>query len=137
MTRFWITLEQGVRLVLKAFESMAGGEIFVPKIPSTTIVDLAEAIAPGCKKQIVGIRPGEKLHECLIPIDDARHTLEFDDHYVVEPALHWWTRTDLLTQNGGRRCAEGFQYSSDTNPQRLSVKEIRELVKPFEAGLVV
>jgi UDP-N-acetylglucosamine 4,6-dehydratase len=137
MTRFWITLDQGVRLVFKAFELMAGGEIFVPKIPSTTIMDLADAIAPDCEKRIVGIRPGEKLHECLVPVDDARHTLEFDNHYVIEPALHWWTRTDLLKQNGGKRCPEGFQYSSDTNPHRLTVAQIRELVQPFEAGLTV
>jgi UDP-N-acetylglucosamine 4,6-dehydratase len=137
MTRFWITLDEGVRMVLRTFDLMHGGEIFVPKIPSMNIMDLAEAIAPGCRREIVGIRPGEKLHEVLVPVDDARHTLEFSDYYVVEPALHWWTQTDLLQWDGGKRLPDGFQYSSDTNEQWLSVDDLREMIRPFEseAGL--
>jgi UDP-N-acetylglucosamine 4,6-dehydratase/5-epimerase len=135
MTRFWITIEQGVDLALKAFDRMAGGEIFVPKIPSTTVTDLARAIAPECRIEIVGIRPGEKLHECLIPREEARQTMEFSDHYVIEPALHWWTRTSILAERGGKRCPEDFSYESDRNPHRLSIDEIRDLVRPFAEGL--
>jgi len=135
MTRFWITLAQGVDLVLNAFDRMDGGELYVPRIPSMNIMDLARAIGPDCETDVVGIRPGEKLHECLIPPDEARQTLEFDDHFVIEPAFAWWTRTDVLEKNGGRRCAEGFVYSSDTNDQWLTVEEIRELIAPFEAAL--
>lgn len=129
MTRFWITLEQGVQLVLSAFENMQGGEIFVPKIPSTGVMDLARAIAPECRTEIVGIRPGEKLHEVLIPVDDARHTLEFDAYYVVEPMTR---AIKSLKARGGRPLAEGFQYSSDQNPWQLTVQELKDLVKPFE-----
>jgi UDP-N-acetylglucosamine 4,6-dehydratase len=135
MTRFWITLEQGVDLVLNAFDRMDGGELYVPRIPSMNIMDLARAVGPDCETDVVGIRPGEKLHECLIPPDEARQTLEFDDHFVIEPSFAWWTRTDVLETNGGRRCAEGFVYSSDTNDQWLTVEEIRELIAPFEAAL--
>ena len=134
MTRFWITLAQGVDLVLNAFHRMGGGELYVPRIPSMNIMDLARAIGPDCETDVVGIRPGEKLHECLIPPDEARQTLEFDDHFVIEPSFTWWTRTDVLEENGGRRCAEGFVYSSDTNDQWLTVEEIRELIAPFEAA---
>src|SRR3990167_5594509 len=91
MTRFWITLDQGVNFVLKCLEMMSGGELFVPKIPSMNIMDLAKAIAPECKYDIVGIRPGEKLHEVMILEDDSRHTLEFDGYYVVEPEFNWWS----------------------------------------------
>jgi len=135
MTRFWITLTQGVDLVLNAFDRMDGGELYVPRIPSMNIMDLARAIGPDCETDVVGIRPGEKLHECLIPPDEARQTLEFDDHFVIEPSFAWWTRTDVLETNGGRRCPEGFAYSSDTNDQWLTVEEIRELIAPFEAAL--
>lgn len=132
MTRFWITLEQGVELVLKAFDLMAGGEIYVPKIPSTTIMDLAKAIAPECETTIVGIRPGEKLHECMITEDDARYTWDCEGHYVIEPAFHWWN-SDLHI-SGGKRVEEGFRYSSDKNSLWLSVEQLRDLVKPFENG---
>lgn len=132
MTRFWITLRQGVDLVLNAFEWMSGGEIFVPKIPSMRIVDLAKAIGPECELRTVGIRPGEKLHECMIPVDDARQTLEFGDHFVIEPAFHWWTQTDMLAQNGGKRCPDGFSYTSDTNSEWLSVERLREIVRALE-----
>ena len=128
MTRFIITLDDGVRFVLRAFEQMAGGEIFVPKIPSAGILDLARAVAPECRTQIVGIRPGEKLHECMIPADEARQTLEFDDYYVIQPALSWWSGSKPDALAAGRPCDEGFSYSSDTNSDRLSVTQLRELV---------
>lgn len=92
MTRFWITLEKGVQFVLDNLERMLGGEIFVPKIPSMKVMDLAKAIAPDCDIEIVGIRPGEKLHEAMIMEDDARHTVEFDDHYVIQPEFPWWSK---------------------------------------------
>lgn len=133
MTRFWITLEQGVQLVLKGFDRMAGGEIFVPKIPSMRMVDLARALGPDCELRTIGIRPGEKLHECMIPVDDARQSLEFDDHYVIEPAFHWWTQTDMLTQIGGKRCPDGFSYTSDANSDWLTVDQLKDMISPFEA----
>lgn len=126
MTRFWITLDQGVRFVIRCLGLMHGGEIFVPKIPSTTILDLAEAIAPGCRFEIVGIRPGEKLHEVMIPEDDARHTVEFPDFYVIKPEFPWWNDANW---SHGRPLPEGFRYSSDSNPWRLSVAEIRAVLE--------
>jgi UDP-N-acetylglucosamine 4,6-dehydratase len=132
MTRFWITLEQGVDFVLKSLNRMEGGETFVPKIPSMNLLDLAEAIAPDCEIKTIGIRPGEKLHECMIPVDDARRTLEFDDYFLIEPAFYWWQHTDQLARNGARRCPDGFSYTSDGNPRRLNVEELTELIKPFE-----
>lgn len=127
MTRFWITLEQGVDLVIKAFERMAGGEIFVPKIPSMNILDLAEAIAPGCRHEAVGVRPGEKLHEIMVPADDARSTVETDDLYVILPTFKAWGGTDAWAS--ARRVPEGFCYSSDTNPWKLSREELRKMVE--------
>lgn len=127
MTRFWITLEQGVEFVLRCLKIMEGGELFIPKIPSMNIVDLAKAIAPECKHEIVGIRPGEKLHEVMITDDDARHTVEFDEYYVVEPEFHWWSKKDFLL-NGGERVKEGFRYASNTNEKWLSVEDLREMV---------
>jgi UDP-N-acetylglucosamine 4,6-dehydratase len=129
MTRFIITLAQGVRFVLSAFERMAGGEIFVPKIPSTTIGDLARAVAPDCAVRVVGIRPGEKLHECMIPSDEARQTLEFDDHYVIQPAFHGWARATGIHAEGARRCPDGFSFCSDTNAHWLSVEELRGMIR--------
>ena len=132
MTRFWITLEQGVRFVLQSIELMHGGEIFVPKIPSTTILDLARAIGPDCELDIVGIRPGEKLHEVMVPEDDARLTVELDDFYVIRPQFPWWKDGNW---SSGRPVPEGFRYSSDTNPWRLGVEEIRALLR--EIGYAV
>lgn len=128
MTRFWITLEQGVRFVIHCVEQMLGGEVFVPKIPSMNIMDLAEAIAPDCSIEEVGIRPGEKLHEVLVSEDEARHTLELDDMFVVQPAHPWWKRDGW---EHGRPLPDGFRYSSDNNPQWLSVPELQELAKDF------
>ncbi|WP_226670470.1 UDP-N-acetylglucosamine 4,6-dehydratase (inverting) [Metabacillus litoralis] len=126
MTRFWITLDQGVQFVIDNLERMNGGEIFIPKIPSMKVVDLAKAIAPNCEIKIVGIRPGEKLHEAMINEDDARQTLEYDNYYVIQPEFPWW-REEFTT--GGRTLPEGFTYVSDVNEHWLTVDELRELVK--------
>jgi UDP-N-acetylglucosamine 4,6-dehydratase len=126
MTRFWITLEQGVEFVLSCLEWMCGGEVFVPKIPSMRVVDLARAVGPECKTTIVGIRPGEKLHEVLVPEDDARNTLEFEDRYVIFPAHAGWNVAAYPYRSAGRPCADGFHYSSDTNTRWLSVEELGE-----------
>ncbi|WP_209121733.1 UDP-N-acetylglucosamine 4,6-dehydratase (inverting) [Alkalihalobacillus sp. BA299] len=126
MTRFWITLDQGVQFVIDNLERMKGGEIFIPKIPSMKVVDLAEAIAPECEIKIVGIRPGEKLHEAMINEDDARQTLEYDSYYVIQPEFPWWREE---YSNGGKPLPEGFTYISDVNDHWLTVDELRELVK--------
>lgn len=126
MTRFWITLEQGARFVINCFERMKGGEVFVPKIPSMKISDLAKAIAPHCKIEIIGIRPGEKLHEVMISEDDARTTIELDDCYVIQPAFHWWGKSNHID---AKPVADGFRYSSDNNNDWTSVKQLREMIK--------
>jgi UDP-N-acetylglucosamine 4,6-dehydratase len=130
MTRFWISLQQGVDFVLKNFTRMSGGEIFVPKIPSIKIMDLAEAMAPHLEQRIVGIRPGEKLHEIMCPSDDSHLTIEFDDHYVLSPTIKFYNRENNYTENQigekGEPVAAGFEYNSGTNPHFLSVKEIQE-----------
>lgn len=125
MTRFWITLDQGVQFVLDSLQRMKGGEIFVPKIPSMRITDLAKAIAPECEIEIVGIRPGEKLHEAMITEDDARHTVEFDNYYVILPELSWWNTKNHCN---GKPLPEGFKYTSDSNTHWLTIEELRELV---------
>lgn len=116
MTRFWITLEQGVNFVLSNFELMRGGEIFVPKIPSMKITDLAQALAPGLPTEIIGIRPGEKLHEAMISVDDARGTVDLGDRYVIEPSQHFFQREPF---SEGAPVEEGFTYTSDTNTEWL------------------
>ncbi|HDT6579573.1 TPA: UDP-N-acetylglucosamine 4,6-dehydratase (inverting) [Bacillus cereus] len=126
MTRFWITLDQGVQFVLDSLQNMCGGEIFVPKIPSMRVVDLAKAIAPECKVEIVGIRPGEKLHEAMINEHDARHTVEFDTYYVIQPEFSWWS---YKFEKNGKYLPEGFEYKSDTNTQWLSISELRNLIE--------
>lgn len=131
MTRFWITLDQGVDFVLQAFRRMQQGELFVPKIPSARIVDLAEALAPGVPQRIVGIRPGEKLHETMCPRDDAQNTLEFPDHFVIRPAISFLTEVDYRENGLGERgvpVEDAFEYHSGTNPWVLSVDEIRQLL---------
>ncbi|MBN2473900.1 MAG: UDP-N-acetylglucosamine 4,6-dehydratase (inverting) [Pirellulales bacterium] len=128
MTRFWITVEQGADFVLAVLQRMRGGEIFVPRLPSMNIVDLARAVAPDCRTETVGIRPGERLHETMISEDDARHTLQYDDYFAILPdpaMLHFSREPD---PEGGRSCAEGFRYSSDTNDEWLSVEELRRMV---------
>jgi UDP-N-acetylglucosamine 4,6-dehydratase len=114
MTRFWITLDQGAALVLNALREMRGGEIWVPRIPSMRITDLARLIAPQCQHQVVGIRPGEKLHEIMISLDDGRQTLEFANHFVIQPTFQWWD-AGRHPQKGGKPCPEGFYYGSDNN----------------------
>lgn len=126
MTRFCITLNQGVEFVIRSLERSNGGEVWIPKIPSVKIVDLLTAVAPDCEIDEIGIRPGEKLHEALVSEDEARHAVEFDDMFVLEP-LHPWWRTP--TWEGGRRPAEGFSYSSENNDQWLSVDDIRRLLE--------
>ncbi|WP_369381007.1 UDP-N-acetylglucosamine 4,6-dehydratase (inverting) [Lysinibacillus fusiformis] len=126
MTRFWITLDQGVQFVLDNLERMYGGEIFVPKIPSMKVTDLAKAIAPECEIEVIGIRPGEKLHEAMIMEDDARHTLEFDDYYVIQPELAWFAKEQL---NGGKALPDGFAYTSDNNTEWLTIEQLSEMVR--------
>ncbi|MBG9454929.1 flagellin modification protein FlmA [Lysinibacillus sphaericus] len=126
MTRFWITLDQGVQFVVDSLERMHGGEIFVPKIPSMNIMDLAKAIAPDCKYEIVGIRPGEKLHEGMITEDDARHTREFDEYYVIQPEFSWWSNK---YRNEGTTLPEGFVYTSNQNQDWLTIEQLRQLVE--------
>lgn len=128
MTRFWITLEQGVEFVLHSLDRMRGGEIFVPKIPSMSIVDLAHAVAPECSHEVVGIRPGEKLHEVMVGEDDARQTVEFDEFYAILPAYAEAGVKGYVAQCGGRPCADGFSYSSDTNTRWLSVEDLRTML---------
>lgn len=129
MTRFWITLEQGVQFVLDNLERMHGGEIFVPKIPSMKVVDLAKAIGPECKIEIIGIRPGEKLHEAMIMEDDARHTVEFDDYYVIQPEFSWWSKKYA---EGGKELPDGFAYTSDVNKKWLSTIDLKKQVDDIE-----
>jgi UDP-N-acetylglucosamine 4,6-dehydratase len=128
MTRFWITLEQGARFVVRCLEQMHGGEIFVPKIPSMKLVEMAEAIAPGCTVEYIGIRPGEKLHEVLVSEDEARNTLELDDMYVIQPAHSWWRKENW---KDARPLPDGFRYTSDSNPLWLTSEELHALI---EAG---
>jgi UDP-N-acetylglucosamine 4,6-dehydratase len=129
MTRFWITLEQGVEFVLASLARLRGGEIFVPKIPSMNIMDLARALAADCETKIVGIRPGEKLHEVMVPEDDAHHTVEFDDYFAILPTFNEWGQPQSYPDDhGGRPCPDGFRYSSDTNTRWLSVDDLRALL---------
>ncbi len=129
MTRFWITLQQGVDFVLKNFERMLGGEIFVPKIPSMRVVDLATSMAPGVEQRVVGIRPGEKLHEIMCPQDDSHLTLEFADHFIITPSIHYASRENVFSPNGigeeGYLVDQGFQYNSGTNDHFLTVDELK------------
>jgi UDP-N-acetylglucosamine 4,6-dehydratase len=128
MTRFWITLDQAADFVLGCLRRMEGGEVFVPKIPSVRIVDLARAIGPNCQLDTIGIRPGEKLHEVMIPEDEARNSLEFDDFYAILPVQLGVAPAEYQRRHGGRNCADGFCYSSDRNTHWLSVAELRSLV---------
>lgn len=130
MTRFWISLQDGVDFVLKGFDRMQGGEIFVPKIPSIRVADLASAMAPDLEQREIGIRPGEKLHEIMCPADDAHLTVEFDDHFVIKPSIKFHQqdvdyKVNLLGEQG-TEVAMGFEYNSGTNSQFLSADEIRE-----------
>lgn len=127
MTRFWISLEQGVELVIKALEEAHGGETFISKIPSFKITDLAQAMLPGCKMPEVGIREGEKLHEVMITREDSLHTYEYEKHFIVYPHYNWWGAKDIIP--GGKPVESGFEYSSGTNTEWLDVGELKEKLK--------
>lgn len=130
MTRFWINLEEGVQLVIKALEEAKGGETFISKIPSFKITDLAKAMAPECSRQEVGIREGEKLHEVMVTREDAAMTYEYEKHYIIYPHYNWWEESRILP--GGKKVEDGFEYSSGTNRQWLSVGELQGLLKQME-----
>ncbi|CAG0977720.1 partial UDP-N-acetylglucosamine 4,6-dehydratase, partial [Anaerolineae bacterium] len=130
MTRFWLSLDQGVRFVIDCIEQMEGGEVFVPKIPSTKVIDLAKAISPNADVEIIGIRPGEKLHEMLISEDEARHTIELEKMFVVQPAEATWF--GYQWQSKGKLLEDNFHYSSDNNTEWLDVEGIKKFIAPFE-----
>ncbi len=125
MTRFWITLEQGVRFVISSIEIMHGGEVFIPKIPSMNMMDLARLMAPDCEIQKIGIRPGEKLHESMISADEARQSVELADRYIIQPAHPWWVGTNWQEAES---LQEGFSYSSDTNDQWLTAEALQRMI---------
>jgi UDP-N-acetylglucosamine 4,6-dehydratase len=125
MTRFWITLDQGVRFVVRCIEQMHGGEIFIPKIPSMKLVEMAEALAPGCEVESIGIRAGEKLHEVLLSEDESRNALEADDMYVIQPAHSWWRKANWKQ---ARPLPDGFRYTSENNSQWLTTEDLYELI---------
>jgi FlaA1/EpsC-like NDP-sugar epimerase len=131
MTRFWITLEQGVRFVIDCINRAKGGEIFVPKLPSLRIIDVADTIAPEAKKEIIGVRPGEKIHEVLLTDEEAKHTKEFDAYFVIEPEHPFWTENDM-TLEGGRPLAEGFRYTSGDNSRWLSKEDLKKMLSELE-----
>ena len=131
MTRFWITLDQGIRFVIRCIEQMQGGEVFVPKIPSMKVVDIARVIAPEAELEAIGIRPGEKLHEVLIHADEARATIELEDMFVVQPSEALWF--GHAWQDIGRPLPEGYRYASDSNSEWLTLDQIREIVTSIEA----
>jgi UDP-N-acetylglucosamine 4,6-dehydratase len=130
MTRFWISLDQGVHFVIRCIEQMHGGEVFVPKIPSMKMYDLARAVAPDSQVEIIGIRPGEKLHEVLISEDEARTTVEMEDMFVIQPPEAFWFGRDWEKQ--GQMLPDGFRYASNNNPQWLTLDQLRKMVEPFE-----
>ena len=131
MTRFWITLDQGIDFVVKNLSRMKGGEIFIPKIPSIKITDLAKAMAPDLELKFIGLRPGEKIHEIMCPADDSHLTIEFNDHFVIAPAIDFVDRTNSFTKNfldeEGVLVPRGFEYNSGNNPVFLSLDEIKEM----------
>lgn len=129
MTRFLITLQKGVDFVLESLESMVGGELFVPKIPACSVADIANVVAPNARWETIGMRPGEKMHEILIPEDEARNVLEFDNHFVVQPIQSFWgNKIGIL---GGRSCPENFRYASNVNCESLDEEQLRELLSDF------
>lgn len=128
MTRFWITIEQGIDLVIKALEESKGGETYISKIPSFKVTDLAAAMAPEKKLKETGIREGEKIHELMISKDDSRHTYEYDSHFIIYPHFDWWSREPDMISNG-QKVLDGFKYSSDNNPHFLTVEELKKFIK--------
>jgi UDP-N-acetylglucosamine 4,6-dehydratase len=133
MTRFWITLDHAVEFVIGCLSRMGGGEIFVPKIPSMRVLDMAKALAPEAEHRVIGIRPGEKLHEVLVTEDESRHALEAEDHYVILPEYASW---QMRARDGGRPLPPGFRYSSDANDQWLNVDELREASSNVHAAVL-
>jgi len=131
MTRFWITLEQGARFVISCLEQMQGGEVFVPKLPSVNIMELARVMAPECSHEVIGIRPGEKVHECLISTDEARQTVMLEDRYVILPTHPWWGSSDY---SNAEPLPGEFTYSSDRNDMTLTENELREMIDDGTAG---
>lgn len=131
MTRFVITLGAGVAFALRSLEDMVGGEIFIPKIPSCSLGDLAKAVAPDAKIKVIGLRPGEKLHEAMVPEDEARKTTEQEDRYIIHPAQPYWNYTGNRVHKG-TQCPEGFSYSSESNPDQLSIEQIQDLVERYQ-----
>lgn len=129
MTRFWITLEQGVAFVIRSLEIMHGGEIFVPKIPSMKMVDFSKAIAPDCKIEYIGIRPGEKIHECLLTEDESRHALDFEGSFIIEPEYQW---RKMESPEGAQPVPEGFRYTSDKNNEWLTADDLRTMLKTID-----
>lgn len=130
MTRFWISLEEGVKLVIKALEESRGGETFISKIPSFKITDLAQAMLPGCEMPEVGIREGEKLHEVMVTKEDSPFTYEYDHHYIIYPHFNWWKRNQVIP--GGKLVEPGFEYSSGTNTEWLGIEEMQTLLKELK-----
>jgi len=130
MTRFWISLQQGVELVIKALEEAKGGETFISKIPSFKITDLAQAMLPGCEMPEVGIREGEKLHEIMVTVEDSMNTYEYDKHFIIYPQMVWDDKKRVVPT--GKRVADGFSYSSDNNTEWLTVEQIKELIKTVD-----
>lgn len=133
MTRFWISLDEGVQLVIKALEEARGGETFISKIPSFRITDLAEAMAPACKIKEVGIREGEKLHEIMVTREDSAMTYEYEKHYIIYPHYNWWEEERVLP--GGKKVEDGFAYSSGTNTQWLDTTQLRERLENMRIGI--
>ncbi|OIR19123.1 UDP-N-acetylglucosamine 4,6-dehydratase [mine drainage metagenome] len=134
MTRFMITLEQGVELIWHAFQDMVGGEIYVKKIPSMNIADIAKAVAPDAQHEIIGIRPGEKLHEQMISPEDSYHTYEYEEHFKILPAIHQWS-ADIGRIKDGRKVAEGFSYASDTNNEWMDIKTLQQWIANHRAKI--
>ena len=129
MTRFWITITKGVEFVTSSFEMMQGGEVFIPKIPSMNIMQVAETVVPECKTKIIGIRPGEKLHEIMITEDDAINVAEFPDRYVIQPKSSWWDQAAYMTSTGAKPVGEGFKYSSDINDEWLDPESLKAILE--------
>jgi len=129
MTRFWITLGQSVQFVLESLHRMHGGELFVPKIPSMKVTDVAKVVAPECRTEVIGIRAGEKLHELMVTQDDAINTVEHDTYYTIQPAAEWWHRDQFLEDTGGRPVPETFHYSSDTNTDWMTREQLGALLE--------
>ncbi len=134
MTRFWLTLQQGVEFVIRSFERMHGGEIFIPKMPSMKIVDVAKTIYPESDIQVTGIRPGEKLHEVVVSAGDSHNTIEFDTYFVIQPAFPWWDKEVFTDSEGGSRVPDFFEYSSDKNLQWLTSPQLLELIAQSKRG---